>query len=217
MSNILKGIDSAFRWNQYLSIAIVVLCLVMVGIFEYYREINNQERYDSLESKLDHSYVLVGGSVHEIERVVDKTAVRKIEAIGHIKKFHELFFNLTPDAKKINQQVSIEALNLIDNSGQVHFDHLTSKGYFREIISGNVEQFIELNKPIEIDTLDDYRVRFRVDATQFMVRSTSLVKRSLVTQGYLRDLGDKTPDNLFGFLIVDWDVIENDDLEVIKR
>ena len=153
MANILRGIDTAFRWNQYLSMGVVVLCMVMVGCFEYYRHANDEQVFSRLESKLDNSFVLVGGEVYEIQRVKEESAVRKIEAVGHVEKFHELFFNLTPDVKKIKYQIENQALNLIDNSGEAHYDYLTQKGYFRELISGNVSQFIELNKPVEIDTL----------------------------------------------------------------
>ena len=212
---VLKNLDTLYRQERMFWFSTLGVLTFFVGIVCFFLIQQQREVFDRWDEKLNQSYVLVGGDVYEIQRVQNEGVVRVIEAQGHVENFHNAFFNLDPDPAQIKQQIEGKALNWVDASGKLHYDYMSNQGYFRDLVAGNVTQFIEYNEPVQIDTLSDYRVQFTVKATQWLERSTSLVKRSLVTTGYLRTV-DKTSTNRYGFLIMDWNVVENKDLEVIE-
>jgi hypothetical protein len=57
---------------------------------------------------------------------------------------------------------------------------------------------------------------FRCYATLKIIRSTSAVTRSLITQGYLRNVS-RSDHNPHGFLIERWETLENKDLKIETR
>lgn len=213
---VLKNLDTLYRQERMFWFSSLGALALFVGAVCYFLIQQQNEVFARWSEKLNQSYVLVGGDIYEIQRTHGEGVVRVIEAQGHVEKFHDVFFNLDPDPNQIKHNIEDVALNWIDGSGKLHYDYMSTQGYFRDIVAGNVTQFIEYNQPVQIDTLDDYRVQFTVDATQWLERSTSLVKRTLVTTGYLRNV-EKTTSNRYGFLILDWDVVENKDVEVIEK
>ena len=213
---VLQNMNVLYRRAQILAYVVIATVSIAFAVAAYQFRVLQTVLMQEWGARLDKSFVLVGGDIFEIQRVRDETAVRAIEAVGHVEDFHDSFFNLSPDPDQIKKSIEGHALNLVDESGKIHYDRLVNQGYFRELIANNVTQFIEYDTLVQIDTLEDYRVRFTVEATQYLERSTSLVKRRLKTQGYLRN-EKKTSENLFGFLIAELDMVENYDVEVIER
>jgi hypothetical protein len=68
---------------------------------------------------------------------------------------------------------------------------------------------------ISID-IDQYPYRFRCYATQSIIRTTSIVSRSLITEGALRNVS-RSDNNPHGFLIERWNTIENRDIKTENR
>jgi conjugative transposon TraK protein len=207
----LKNVESAFQKTRMIAAIFMVFC-ISVLILDAYRD---AELENKLLARLDKPYLLVGDQVHMIEMIENMEQTRPIEARGHIEKFHELYFNLDPDNKVIEDNVK-KAMYMVDESGRLQYEHQKNNRYFSQIVTDNISQRIELNKPIELDTINN-RVKFRLEATQQLTRSTSIVKRSLITEGFLRDNVGRTDNNRHGFLIEDWRIVENIDTEIIKR
>ncbi|HWJ27348.1 MAG TPA: hypothetical protein VNS32_12455, partial [Flavisolibacter sp.] len=57
---------------------------------------------------------------------------------------------------------------------------------------------------------------FRCFATQRIIRPSSITIRSLITEGFLRNVA-RSDNNPHGFLIERWTTIENKDLKTEKR
>ena len=57
---------------------------------------------------------------------------------------------------------------------------------------------------------------FKCYATQRITRTTSVVLRNLITEGYLRNVS-RSDNNPHGFLIERWLTIENKDIKTINR
>ncbi len=53
-------------------------------------------------------------------------------------------------------------------------------------------------------------------ATQSIIRTTSIVSRSLLTEGYLRNVS-RSDNNSHGFLIERWTTIDNRDIKTENR
>jgi conjugative transposon TraK protein len=157
-------------------------------------------------------YILSNGKALEAYAAERKDNI-SVEARDHVKMFHHYFFTLDPDDKMILVNIT-KALYLADASAKQQYDNLKENRYYSNIISGNISQDIEADS-IHID-LDHYPYYFRYYARQRIIRTTSIVMRSLVTEGYLRNVA-RSDNNSHGFLIERWNTLENKDIKTINR
>ena len=67
---------------------------------------------------------------------------RPVEAREHIRRFHELFFTLSPDKSAIESNIQ-RALYLSDESAIGYYRNLQEKGYFNRMIAGNISKTLE--------------------------------------------------------------------------
>lgn len=136
-----------------------------------------------------------------------------VEARDHIKTFHQYFFSLDPDDKVIQNNIT-KALYLADATAKRQYEDLKENGYYSNIIAGNISQQIAIDS-IQVD-VNTYPYYFRCFAKQKIIRTTSIVYRSLITEGYLRNVS-RSDNNPHGFLIERWNTIENKDLKTEVR
>ncbi len=136
-----------------------------------------------------------------------------VEARDHIRSFHQFFFTLAPDEKVIDSNIA-RSLYLADGSAKKLYDNLKENGYYADIISGNINQRIVIDS-VALD-MHPYPFYFRCWATQQIIRPTSVVTRSLITEGYLRN-SVRSDNDPHGFLIERWKILEKKDLKVEDR
>lgn len=160
----------------------------------------------------DKVYILASGKALEAF-ASDRKENIPVEARDHIRSFHQCFFTLDPDEKVINTNIT-RALYLADGSAKRLYDNLTESGYYAGIISGNISQEITVDS-IALD-MGSYPWYFRCYATQHIIRTSSIVTRDLVTEGWLRSVS-RSDNNPHGFLIERWNTIENRDLSAQAR
>jgi conjugative transposon TraK protein len=127
--------------------------------------------------------------------------------------FHYYFFTLDPDDRVIEANIN-KALYLADASAKRQYDNLKESRYYSNIISGNISQEI-VPDSIRID-ISDYPFYFKCYSRQRLIRTTSIVIRSLITEGYLRNVS-RSDNNPHGFLIEKWNTIENKDIKTENR
>ena len=184
------------------TIAIVACAFAAVGFMAWLIKSESI----ALQSKV---YILSGNTAWSAI-AADKSAYLPLQARGHVRSFHEAFFTLDPDEKVIKQNLS-KALYLADGSAKKVYDSLSVSGYYSGIIAGNISQRIHVDS-VQVDTRNT-PCHFRCYATLHLVRSTSNVSQSLITEGYLREVS-RSDNNLLGFLIERWTTIENKVLTV---
>jgi conjugative transposon TraK protein len=201
----LKNIDTAFKHIRLFSLVIVLAC-TFICCFTLYKS------YQLVDQTQGRIYILFNGKVLEALASERKANV-PVEARDHIKVFHHYFFTLDPDEKMIQVNIN-KALYLADISAKQQYDNLKESRYYSNIISGNISQTIEPDS-IHLN-LDSYPYYFRYYAKQHIVRATSVVIRSLVTEGYLRNVA-QSDNNTHGFLIERWNTLENQDINTINR
>jgi conjugative transposon TraK protein len=200
-----KNIDTAFREVRMFSIIVIVLC-VAISIFMIGKSFQ-------LAAKAERRiYILANGKVLEAY-AADRRDNIPVEARDHVRMFHSYFFSMDPDEKVIQSNI-VKALYLADGSAKQQYDNLKENGYYSNLISGNVSQTIEADS-ITITT-DVYPYYFRYKGQQLIIRPTTIVTRSLVTEGYLRNVS-RSDNNPHGFLIEKWRTLENKDLKVERR
>lgn len=201
----MKNIDSAFKYVRTFSMLLIIAC-VGICCFSVYKSF---QLVNHIQSKI---YILSNGKALEASIGERKDNI-PVEAKDHIKTFHQYFFTLDPDEKLIQTNIT-KALYLADISAKRQYDNLKESGYFTNIISGNISQTISIDS-IMVD-LNQSPYYFRCYGTQSIVRTTSTVTRSLITEGYLRNIS-RSDNNPHGFLIERWATILNKDIKVQNR
>ncbi|MBW4360505.1 conjugative transposon protein TraK [Flavobacterium taihuense] len=202
----LRNIENSFRQIRLYALAFAVLCISVAGYAVW-------QSYRFAEEQRQKIYVLDNGKSLMLALAQDASINRPVEGREHVRHFHELFFTLAPDKNAIESNMS-RAFNLADKSAFDYYKDLSEKGYYNRIISGNVQQRIEVDSVV--CNFDTYPYAVRTYAKQFIIRSSNVTKRNLVTSCYLVN-SVRSDNNPQGFNIEKFSVVENKDIEVIER
>ena len=200
-----RNIETAFQHIRLFCIILVVGCLATTALICI-------KSLQSAERARQTVYILSAGKALEAF-ASDRKENIPVEARDQVRTFHQLFFTLAPDEKAISTNLT-RALYLADGSAKRLYDNLKENGYYAGIISGNISQAITIDS-ITVDT-KTYPFYFKCWAIQQIVRPTSVVMRSLVTEGWLRN-STRSDNDPHGFLIERWSTLENKDLKVENR
>jgi conjugative transposon TraK protein len=201
----LKNIDKAFKHIKlfsYLLIAanVIILCY---GIYK---------SYDFANRAQNRVHILYNGKVLEAV-AADRKANLPVELRDHIKVFHEDFFTLSPDEKQIQATIT-KALYLADASAKQQYDDLQEQGFYANLVAGNISEEIHVDST-RLD-LNQVPYAFTCFATEKLVRASNTVTRKLITQGRVRVLQTETDNNPHGFLIEQWEVVTNKDIDTLN-
>lgn len=197
-----KNIDTVAKLNRRFNI-LLMLVTVTVLCFGIYKS------YDFADRAQNRVRILYNGKVLETF-LSDRKHSKPIELRDHIKTFHEDFFNLVPDDKQIQATIT-KALYLADESAKRQYDDLREHGYYANLVAGNISQQVNVDSTV-LD-MNQVPYAFTCYATEKLVRATSTVTRKLVTQGKVRELNSETDNNPHGFLIQNWEVVSNRDVD----
>ena len=196
-----KNIDTAFRHVRLFSF-LLLLANVFCMCFCIWKS------YAMVDAAQNRVHILYNGKVLEALSA-DRKQNLPVELRDHIKTFHEDFFTLVPDDKEITATVT-KAFYLADESAKRAYDNLKEAGYYNNLVSGNINQQVTVDS-IAL-SMGAYPYGFTCYATEKLVRSTSTVTRRLVTQGVVADLKAETDNNPHGFLIRNWEILQNNDV-----
>jgi len=169
----LKNIESSFRQIRLFGIVFLSLCAVITvwSVWSSYRFAERQR---------EKIYVLDNGKSLMLALSQDLSQNRPAEAREHVRRFHELFFTLSPEKSAIEHNVK------------------------RALLLSVVCDF------------NGYPYRAVTYATQKIIRQSNVTERSLVTTCRLLN-SSRSDDNPNGFTIEGFTIIENKDLQTIKR
>jgi len=200
-----KNIDTAFKQtrNFFILLSSALLLLATFSVYKSFKMVAEAQ------GKI---YVLASGKAMEALAQERKDNI-PVEAKDHINTFHQFFFTLSPDDKLILSNIT-KAMYLGDASVKRAYDNLKESNYYSNIVSGNVSQTVRTDS-IVVNTTE-YPFFFRYYGSQEITRATTVVTRSLVTEGYVRNV-PRSDNNSHGFLIERWQIIENKDVNVKNR
>ena len=201
----LKNIDTAFKHVRSFSMLLIVGCIALCCYTIY-------KSYQIVRDTQARIYILANGKAIEAFSSERKDNI-PVEARDHVKMFHYYFFTLHPDDKVIQSNIK-RALYLADATAQTQYNNLRENSYYANIISGNVSQEIQIDS-IGVD-ISQYPFYFKCMARQKIIRATSIVTRSIVTEGFLRNVS-RSDNNPHGFLIERWNTLENKDIKSENR
>lgn len=200
---IIKNIEAKIRLATVVAIGSLITALLLVGTICIYA-------YKLVNSAYLHIYVLDNKIALSATRT-DLAANRPAQYRGTIDAFHSLFFSLTPDDNFIEYQMK-RAMYLIDESGMRQYNDLKEKGFFNSILSSSSVLTLQTDS-ISLDMTKKY---FRYYGRLRIDRRSSTVVRSLITEGYLKDIRP-SDNNMNGVLITNWKTLENKDLEDVEK
>jgi len=200
-----KNIDTAFKQVRLFSLAAISGTLLLSAYVIY----NSYQLSNSAQKRI---YILANGKALEAYAADRKDNV-PVEARDHVKMFHHYFFTLDPDDKVVQSNIT-KALYLADATAKQQYDNLKENGFYTNLISGNISQ--EIQSDSVIINLEQYPYYFRYKGQQKIIRPTTIVTRSLITEGYLRNVS-RSDNNSHGFLIERWKTIENNDIRIEQR
>jgi len=202
----LKNIETSFKQIRIFGIAFLCLCTLITGYSIW-------NAYDFAEAQRQKIYVLDEGKSLMLALSQDLSQNRPVEAREHVKRFHELFFTLSPDKSAIEGNIR-RALFLTDKSAFNHYKDLSEKGFYNRIISGNINQTIRIDS-VACD-FNVYPYDVSAYAKQMIIRESNITERSLITHCKLLN-SVRSDNNPHGFTIEGFEIIENKDIRVLAR
>ena len=204
--NKIFDIQRKFRFTVYILLAVSLL-MTGFSIFAFTYSMRLVERS---RQKI---YVLDNGKSLLLALREDISENRTAEAKDHVKRFHELFFTMEPDKQYIENNAR-EALYLADGSAMKQSQSYKENNVYNQVIASDISMTL-LTDSVKID-FSTYPYRFSFYGKQKIVRKSNITIRNLETSGRLRNIS-RTDNNPHGFLMEDWSIIDNKDLETMKR
>ena len=186
----LTNIESSFKRIR-LMLAVFACCCALVTGYALWSS------YRFAEKQREKIYVLDGGKSLMMALSQDLSQNRPAEAREHVRRFHELFFSLSPQKDAIEHNIN-RALQLADKSA----------------IAGNINQVLKVDSVVCDFAAYPYKVR--TYARQLIIRESNVTERSLVTSCSLQNTG-RSDDNPNGFIIEQFTVLENKDIRSAER
>ncbi|WP_313375282.1 conjugative transposon protein TraK [Chishuiella sp.] len=202
----LRNIENSFKQIRLYAIMFVLFCCSVVGFALW-------QSYHFAEKQRQKIYVLDQGKSLMLALSQDINLNRPVEAKEHIRRFHELFFTLAPDKNAIEGNMK-RAFYLADKSAFNYYNDLAEKGYYNRIISGNVQQRLEVDSIVS--DFNNYPYTVKTYAKQYIIRSSNITKRKLITSCDLLN-SVRSDNNPQGFNIEKFEVLENQDIEIVER
>jgi conjugative transposon TraK protein len=198
---IIQNIESKIRLATVLSLGSLFTSIIISGFVSFFA-------YKQVENARQSIYIL-DNDIPILAKQTNMQMNRPAEYKAAVDLFHSLFFNLTPDDKHIEYQMS-RAMYFVDETGVGQYNNLKEKGYFNSILSSSSVLSIQTDSIV----LDHNR--FRYYGKQKIDRRSATITRSIITEGELIDI-PRSENNSHGVLITNWKTIENKDLSNVSK
>jgi conjugative transposon TraK protein len=198
---IIQNIESKIRLATVISLGSLLTSIIICGFVSAYafRQVANARQ----------SIYILDNDIPILAKQANMQMNRPAEYKAAVDLFHSLFFNLTPDDKHIEYQMS-RAMYFVDETGVGQYNNLKEKGYFNSILSSSSVLSIQTDSIV----LDQNR--FRYYGKQKIDRRSATITRSIITEGELIDI-PRSENNSHGVLITSWKTIENKDLSNVSK
>jgi conjugative transposon TraK protein len=200
---IIKNIEAKIRLATFVAGGSFLAAIIIAAIactFAYKQVVNARQ-----------SVYILDNNIPVLAKQTDMQMNRPAEYRADVDLFHSLFFSLTPDDNYMEHQIK-KAMYLVDESGMQQYNDLKEKGFFNSVLSSSSVLTLQTDS-IALDMPKKY---FRYYGKLKIDRRSSTVVRSLITEGYLKDI-PRSDNNPHGVLITNWKTLENKDLEDVEK
>ena len=193
----MTNIESSFRRIRLMLAVFTGCCALITGYALW-------SSYRFAEKQREKIYVLDKGKSLMLALSQDLSQNRPAEAREHVRRFHELFFSLSPQKDAIEHNIG-RALQLADKSAYHYYVDFAEKGYYNRLISGNINQVVHVDSVV--CDFAAYPYKARTYARQLIIRESNVTERSLVTSCQLINTV-RSDNNPQGFIIERFMVLE---------
>lgn len=146
----LKGIDGALKRSKFISIAALATSAV-IAIAAFYMA---QKRVSESSAYV---YVLDNGSVLEARRMYSDAQL-DLEIADHVRRYHELMFNISPDSDIIKSNFE-QAVKLGGNCAVELYNRRNEQNIYRKFIEVSAVQTIRITETVVDMSREPYVVR----------------------------------------------------------
>ena len=208
MENIVKyygGIDSELRRRR----GLVVAALIFAGAVSLG---SVAMCLAALRSHLDTVYVVDKGSTI-MATIAEGDIQRDLEVEDHVRRFHELLFNLAPSTESQKRNLE-QALHMADRSAYDWWQDQSESGYYARLVSANISQ------EIQIDSVRFSMQRYPYPATLygkvFLTRESNITAYDFMSECRLSDV-PRSRSNPHGLMVEKFAVKRYESLGTRRR
>lgn len=166
------------------------------------------------ERQRESVYLLDQGKSLLLTLQTDAIMNKGLEVKDHVKRFHELMFNIAPQRQAIQDNLD-RAFNLADKSAYKYSQDLAEKGYYARIVSANISQQMVVDSVVFVS--DAYPYEVMTYARQYVIRESTMSEYSFRSSCQVIDAGGRSDVNPHGLIVEKFQVLENNLIETRKR
>lgn len=208
MEKILKyygGLDTELRRSRSLVWTVVgFAAAVTIGVTLLSFRFVRQSR--------DTVYVVDKGSTL-MATIAEGDVQRDLEVEDHVRRFHELMFNLAPSTE--SQKRSLDrALLMADRSAYDYWMDHSESGYYARLVSANISQEIQIDS-VQF-SIQHYPYPARTFGKVFLTRESNITAYSFVSECRLSEVA-RSRNNPHGLMIEKFEVKKYESLGTRRR
>lgn len=208
MENIVKyfgGIDQELRSRKVLVVATLLfsaaVCIgVVVASFMFVRQ------------SRDTVYVVDKGSTI-MASIADGDVQRDLEVEDHVRRFHELMFNLAPSTESQKRNLE-QALHMADRSAYDWWRDQSEAGFYSRLVSANISQEIQIDS-VQF-SMQAYPYPARLFGKVYLTRESNITAYDFVSECRLSDV-PRSRSNPHGLMIEKFTIKRYESLGTRKR
>ena len=200
-----SGIDQELRRRRGLVTATLVFAgVVCVGVVLLSFMFVRQSR--------DTVYVVDKGSTI-MATIASGSVQRDLEVEDHIRRFHELMFNLAPSSESQRRNLE-QALHMADRSAYDWWQDQSESGYYARLVSANITQEIQIDS-VRF-SMQTYPYPARLYGKVFLTRESNITAYDFVSECRLSDV-PRSRSNPRGLMVERFAVRRYESLGTRKR
>jgi len=200
-----KSVEASFRRTKLLTGMTIALCSIVAVV-------SVLASYSFAREQKAQIYVLDKGQSF-LALQSDGMVTKDLEIIDHVTRFHELFFNMAPNANAIIQNVN-RALVLSDRSVYDYYSDLSEQGFYARLVQANITQQMVVDS-VKVD-ISTYPYTARCYAHQYMIRESNITTYDFESTCQLMET-QRSQDNPHGLMIEKFVVVRNESMGTKKR
>ena len=199
------GIDQELRSRKILVVATLLfsaaVCIgVVVASFMFVRQ------------SRDTVYVVDKGSTI-MASIADGNVQRDLEVEDHVRRFHELMFNLAPSTESQKRNLE-QALHMADRSAYDWWRDQSEAGFYSRLVSANISQEIQIDS-VQF-SMQAYPYPARLFGKVYLTRESNITAYDFVSECRLSDV-PRSRSNPHGLMIEKFAIKRYESLGTRKR
>jgi conjugative transposon TraK protein len=200
-----KGIDGELRLRRFLVIASLLMAsAIALGAVWLSLSMVRESR--------DTVYVVDKGSTL-MATIASGDIQRDLEVEDHVRRFHELLFNLAPSTESQSRNLE-QALHMADRSAYDWWQDQSESGYYARLVSANISQEIQIDS-VQY-SMQTYPYPARLYGKVFLTRESNITAYDFISECRLSDV-PRSRLNPHGLMVERFTVKRYESLGTRKR